>query len=133
MFEVAAEHRIFLSPSVRAQDGDTEGGAPVALIELAASGMPIVSSTHCDIPNVLRGPASRLLAPERDVTGLAERLGWLIDHPDEWPALLRFVRDELSERFDSRRQAQQLAAIYRELPAPRRATLALRTINRLQN
>ena len=34
----AYKHHIFISPSVTAADGDTEGGAPVSIIEMAASG-----------------------------------------------------------------------------------------------
>jgi colanic acid/amylovoran biosynthesis glycosyltransferase len=53
LLEEAYSHHIFLSPSVTSSDGDTEGGAPVALIDMAATGMPIVSSLHCDIPQVV--------------------------------------------------------------------------------
>ena len=48
-----ARHHLFLSPSGTAADGDSEGGAPVAIIETAATGMPVVSTTHCDIPEVV--------------------------------------------------------------------------------
>ncbi|WP_186375949.1 glycosyltransferase, partial [Hyella patelloides] len=51
-FQEAYKHHIFLSPSVIAEDGDTEGGAPVSIIETAASGMFVISTTHCDIPEV---------------------------------------------------------------------------------
>jgi len=47
------KHHIFLSPSIHASDGDTEGGAPVSIIEASASGMPILSTIHCDIPEVV--------------------------------------------------------------------------------
>ena len=57
LLEEAYTHHIFLSPSVTASDGDTEGGAPVTLIEMLATGMPIVSTTHCDIPEIIcKGP-----------------------------------------------------------------------------
>jgi colanic acid/amylovoran biosynthesis glycosyltransferase len=115
LLALAQCHDVFMSPSVRAADGDTEGGAPVALIELAATGLPVISTTHCDIPNVLRGRAAALLAPERDVDALAERLCWLVDHPLEVSQITAFVRTELEERFDSRRQAERLADIYLEL------------------
>lgn len=115
LLRLATEHHVVMSPSVRAEDGDTEGGAPVALIELAALGLPLVSTTHCDIPNVLRGPATALLAAERDVDGLSERLLWLLDHPEQAQDIVRFVRSELEERFDAAKQAQGLAALYREL------------------
>ena len=82
-----------------ASDGDTEGGAPVTLIELSATGMPIVSTTHCDIPNVVRDGKSGLLAPERDVDGLAERLRWMIENSEKWPAMGKAGRDYVSAEF----------------------------------
>ncbi len=33
-------HDVFLAPSVTAANGDSEGGAPVTLIEMAATGLP---------------------------------------------------------------------------------------------
>jgi colanic acid/amylovoran biosynthesis glycosyltransferase len=115
LIALAERHDIFMSPSVRAADGDTEGGAPVALIELAATGLPVISTTHCDIPNVLRGKAAALLAPERDVGALAERLRWVLDHTQDTLEISHFVRGEIEERFDAQRQAVRLAQIYVEL------------------
>ncbi|NIO43681.1 MAG: glycosyltransferase, partial [Burkholderiales bacterium] len=40
--EIARDHHVFVSTSVTAENGDCEGGAPVSLVEMAASGMPIV-------------------------------------------------------------------------------------------
>ncbi len=121
LLSLAADHDVFMSPSVKAADGDTEGGAPVTLIELAATGLPVISTTHCDIPNVLRGPAARLLAPERDPAGLAERLLWLVDHRDEWASITGFVRKEIEARFDATEQGRRLAELYREVAAEVRA------------
>jgi colanic acid/amylovoran biosynthesis glycosyltransferase len=115
LVHLAREHDVFVSPSVRAADGDTEGGAPVTLIELAATGLPVISTTHCDIPNVLSGSAGTLLAAEHDVAGLAERLLWAIDHPEECREIARAVRAHIERQFDARKQAVQLAQLYREL------------------
>jgi colanic acid/amylovoran biosynthesis glycosyltransferase len=106
---------VLVSPSVRAHDGDTEGGAPVTIVELAASGMPIVSTTHCDIPNVLRGPAAALLAPERDVPALVTCLTSLIDAPESWASILSRVRHDIEERFDAAVLGRNLAVTYRKL------------------
>jgi len=66
LFEEAYKNHIFLSPSVTALDGDTEGGAPVTIIEMAATGMPIISTKHCDIPEVIKDGVTGFLANERD-------------------------------------------------------------------
>ncbi len=73
LMKLAYDHHLFLSPSVTSADGDTEGGAPVTIIEMAASGMPVISTTNCDIPFFL-GESNRLhLVPERDASSLADK------------------------------------------------------------
>jgi colanic acid/amylovoran biosynthesis glycosyltransferase len=115
VMEEAQRHHIFLSPSVTAADGDTEGGAPVSLIEMSASGMMIVSTTHCDIPNVVLHGQTGLLAPERDVDALVEHLQWIVAHPERWLEMERAGREYMEKEFDARRQGERLATIYREL------------------
>ena len=114
-FEEAYKHHIFLSPSVTARDGDTEGGAPVSLIEMAATGMPIVSTTHCDIPEVIKPGITGLLAPEKDVEGLVNHLRWYINHAAEWGSMLDAGRKHIETNYDAKLQGQKLAAIYQDI------------------
>ncbi|MEW6582624.1 MAG: glycosyltransferase [Actinomycetota bacterium] len=115
LMEEAYRHHVFLAPSVTARGGDAEGGAPMSVIEMAASGMPIVSTTHCDIPNVLAEPNRRLLAPERDPAALADVVRALAG--SEWDGLTRANRDFIERAFDVRVQADGLARIYTEVAA----------------
>ncbi len=109
----AYRHHIFLSPSVTASNGDTEGGVPVTIIEMAASGMPVVSTTHCDIPEVIHHDSTGLLAPERDVEALVHHLAWLIDHPQEWLPMVVAGRKHVEEEYNARVQGERLMEIYR--------------------
>ena len=79
------EHDVFVSPSVTSSDGDTEGGAPVTIIEAAAAGMPVMSSTHCDIPFVLGEENNRYLVPERDSAALCKSMERLLECKDWLP------------------------------------------------
>lgn len=112
LFEEAYKHHIFISPSVTAKNGDTEGGAPVTVIEMAASGMPIVSTTHCDIPEVIEDGVTGLLAPERDVDKLVSRIQWFLKNNNSWEAMLRAGRQKSEREFDVRAQAERLGEIY---------------------
>jgi colanic acid/amylovoran biosynthesis glycosyltransferase len=112
LLEEAYRHHVFLSPSVTASDGDTEGGAPIALIEMAATGMPVVSTRHADIPEVL---GDGLLAPERDVEGLVACLQELIDAPASWERRAAVNRARIEREFDAAIQGKALAAIYAQL------------------
>ena len=116
---LAAQNHVFVSPSVTASDGDTEGGAPVSIIEMAASGMPVVSTRHCDIPEVLQDGVSGLLADERDVDGLEQQLVWLLDNPDAWEPMVTSARRHIEANFCASTQAQQLAHHYDALATGR--------------
>jgi colanic acid/amylovoran biosynthesis glycosyltransferase len=115
LLAAAYEHHVFLSPSVEASDGDTEGGSPVAITEMAASGMPVVSTTHCDIPQAVVHGRTGFLAPERDVDALVDGLGELVSGRVDWPAMSAAARTHVEERFDARRQGQALAGVYRTM------------------
>jgi len=119
VMEEAGRHHVFLSPSVTAADGDTEGGAPVSLIEMSASGMMVVSTTHCDIPGVILHGKTGLLAPERDVDALAAHLEWIAANPGAWRPMQDAGRAHMEAEFDAKRQGDRLGAIYRELDAAR--------------
>jgi colanic acid/amylovoran biosynthesis glycosyltransferase len=111
----AYQHHIFLSPSITASDGDTEGGAPVSIIEMAATGMPVVSTRHADIPEVIEHDVGGLLAAEGDVEGLVSHLSWLIEHPEKWDGMASAARRRVELDFDAARQGTKLAEIYLRL------------------
>lgn len=111
----AYDNHIFLSPSLTARDGDTEGGAPVAIIELAASGMPIVSSRHCDIPEIVLDGETGWLAAERDTGGILDCLRRCLNQAPDWNAVLAAGRRRIETEYDAAIQGRRLAEIYRAL------------------
>lgn len=112
LLDEAYSHHVFLSPSLTAVDGDTEGGAPVALIDMAASGMLIVSSTHCDIPNVVIDGETGLLAQEGSLDSLFDRLCQLVDCRSAWQEMCDAGRARVEAHFSARLQAERLASLY---------------------
>ncbi|MCK4325601.1 glycosyltransferase [bacterium] len=106
------QHHTFLHPSIHASDGDIEGGVPVSIIEASASGMPILSTTHCDIPEVVIDRESGYLVPERDVNALAEKLEILVSNPDIWEQMGKKGRRHVEKNYDIKKQSQRLEEIY---------------------
>ncbi len=102
---------LFLAPSVTAADGDQEG-IPNAIKEAMACGLPVVSSTHSGIPELVEHGVSGLLAPERDVEQLAAHLQYLLDHPECWPQMGRAARRRVEEQFDAGKLNAELVALY---------------------
>ncbi len=71
---------ILIAPSVTA-NGDQEG-IPNALKEAMAMRLPVIGTFHGGIPELIEDGVSGFLVPERDVKALAERLIFLIEHPE---------------------------------------------------
>jgi len=109
------ECHVLLHPSVTASDGDTEGGAPVTVIEALASGVPVVSSLHADIPAVAPQGSCALLVPERDVGGLAAALDALLTDDDRRARMGTAGRKHVEEHHNLARQAVRLEALYDEV------------------
>ncbi len=112
LMEEVYAHHLFLSPSVTASDGDTEGGSPVTITEVAASGMPVVSTWHCDIPEVVLDKRSGCLVPERDIVGLRDAVERVIASPGEWRQLGMAARRHVENTFGLSRTARELEMAY---------------------
>lgn len=110
--ELLTTHHLLLSPSVTAEDGDSEGGSPVCITEAQATGMPVVSTLHADIPEVVLHGKTGLLSPERNVETLAANLEYLVTHGDLWEAMGHHGRDHVEKEYDMVAQGRKLEEIY---------------------
>ena len=102
---------IFVLPSITTSNGDQEG-IPVVLMEAQATGLPVISTYHTGIPEVIVEGKSGFLVPEKDVDALAERLEYPIEHPELWPDMGRYGRKFVEEKYDIKKLNQQLVEIY---------------------
>lgn len=102
---------IFILPSVTAANGDQEG-IPVSLMEAMAAGLPVISTFHSGIPELVKDGESGFLVPERDVGALAEKLEYLVSHPEIWSKMGKTGRRFIEENFDIKKLNNQLAKIY---------------------
>ncbi|MCK4307993.1 glycosyltransferase [candidate division WOR-3 bacterium] len=84
---------IFLHPSHTAPDGETEGGAPTTILEAQALNIPVVSTTHADIPNITIPQKSALLSNEHDIEGLCNSLKFLLKNPEKAQEMGKLGRD----------------------------------------
>jgi colanic acid/amylovoran biosynthesis glycosyltransferase len=109
-----AKADILLAPSVTAPDGDEEG-IPNVLKEAMASGLPVVSTRHSGIPELVEDRVTGLLAAEHDPEGLASCIRWLGDHPDSWRPIQLAARRRIEEEYDIERLNDKLVVLYRGL------------------
>lgn len=111
---------ILVQPSRTAPDGDAEGGAPTVLLEAQAAGLPILSTRHADIPEIVRENDSALLSDEGDVAGLAASMTRLVTTPALWGPMGRAGRAHVEENHDVGRLASGLEILYATLASTRR-------------
>jgi colanic acid/amylovoran biosynthesis glycosyltransferase len=102
---------VFLLPSVTGADGDMEG-IPVALMEAMAVGIPVVSTLHSGIPELIDANESGWLVPENDASALAERLrDFCAIAPDALQPVVQRARQKVETEFNQQVINQQLASL----------------------
>ncbi len=72
----------FVQHSITAANGDMEG-TPVAVLEASAAGLPVISTRHAGIPDVILHQQTGLLVEEHDVDGMAHWMNWVLENPVE--------------------------------------------------
>jgi colanic acid/amylovoran biosynthesis glycosyltransferase len=105
-------HDLLLQPSRVARDGDSEGGAPTVLLEAQACGLPILSTTHADIPYVTVPGESSWLAPEGDAESLAGLVLQAAGEAERWGAMGRAGRAKVMADHDVNREILRLEDLY---------------------
>ena len=110
-----SESHILLAPSVTASNGNQEG-IPVAVMEAMAVGLPILSTQHSGIPELVEDGVSGFLVPERDVEALEEKLRTLVEQPALWPGMGKAGRAKVEAEFDIVKLNKQLVEVLTALP-----------------
>ncbi len=102
------ESDIFLLPSIAE-------ALPVSLMEAQAVGLPVVATSVGSVSQVVDAGKSGFLVPERDVDAMAERLGYLIEHPEVWPEMGQAGRKFVEEHYNIDKLNDRLVEIFRGL------------------
>jgi glycosyltransferase involved in cell wall biosynthesis len=105
---------ILLHPSVTPVDGDREG-IPNALMEGQATGLPVISTRHGGIPELIADGETGLLVGERDTAALTDALRQLLSSKQKRLQLGAAGRERMVREFSLGRQAERYLEVYRDL------------------
>jgi glycosyltransferase involved in cell wall biosynthesis len=108
------QSHVYTQHSITAPNGDQEG-QPTSLIEASACGLPIVSTRHDGIPDIVLDGETGYLVEERDVRGMGERIAWLAAHPERWMEMGARARKHIETHMNLGLQVRKATALYREL------------------
>ncbi len=102
---------VFCHPSITAASGDKEG-IPGTIVEAMATGLPIVTTRHAGIPEMVRDGEHGFVVRERDAPAIAQALRRLIQDPDLRLRMGKAAAARARELGDAARQTAALEAIY---------------------
>ncbi|QXE90910.1 glycosyltransferase [Geomonas subterranea] len=108
---------VFVLHSVTGANGDREG-IPVSIMEACATGLPVISTRHSGIPELVLDGVTGLLSDERDVAAFANHMIALCFAA---PLRQRFGaagKEVVLGKFNQGAEARKLAALLRSLAAP---------------
>jgi glycosyltransferase involved in cell wall biosynthesis len=96
-----------VQPSLVGADGDRDG-IPTVILEAMALGLPVVATPVSGIGEAITHGESGLLSPPRDPGGLAEAIRAVLADEGLCARLSAAARARMEERFDLRRNAEEL-------------------------
>lgn len=106
------KHHVFVHPSHTTETGDCEGGAPVVLLDAQATGMPVIATFHCDIPEEVVDGKTGILVSEQDPEALASAIMRFLEEPNLLSKYGRAGRQHVIHNYSSTKQASILEALY---------------------
>ena len=107
MQELYAEHDIFIFPSLME-------GLPSVLLEAMASGMPVITTETCGMPDAVENNFNGLLIPPADAAALEEAILRLGNSAELRQRLGQAARESMS-RYTWERAAGLLEALFRRV------------------
>ena len=107
--EIAEIHKekgsILLLPSIRSE------GVPNALMEAMSCGVPVISTDHNGIPELVKHGQRGLLADIGNADQLAKHIIYIIEHPDAVEQLAKAAREYVVREHSTKFQNKKLVAL----------------------
>ncbi len=105
---------IFILPSVTVSSGIQEA-IPNAIKEAMLMGLPVISTFHGGIAELIKNGKNGFLVPEYDVLRLANKINYVIEHPEVWPVIGKNGRDRVLALFEMNKLGKRLNDIFQAL------------------
>lgn len=112
--DLAYQCHIFLQASKTAANGDKEG-TPMSLVDAMATGMPVISTYHSDIPEIVKDGENGFLAEENNVEDFSNAILKILNNIGDLEKFSQNARKHIEISFNSKIQAMKLESIYDKL------------------
>jgi len=106
---------VFIHPSRKAANHDCEG-APVVILEALATGLPVISTIHSDIPGQVLHGQTGFLAPENDPVTLATYIERFYTMENEaYQQMSKAAHHHIEQNFDLKINTPKLRQLYKSI------------------
>ncbi len=109
MQELLAQVNLLVLPSFYAE------GVPQSLLEAAAAGLPLITTDSPGCREVVDHGINGFLVPIKDAAALAEKIAYLVDHPDVCQRFGQAGRAKVLKEFDQQLVFEKTWEVYRSL------------------
>jgi colanic acid/amylovoran biosynthesis glycosyltransferase len=95
---------VLVMPCVPCSEGTD--GLPTVIIEAMAHGVPVISTRHAGIPDLVRNGETGMLLEPGDPHSLSEAIKAMLSSPEECARLAEAARREIEHEYDLRRNVR---------------------------
>ena len=105
---------IYIHSSMLSSEGDDEG-IPTAIIEAQSCSIPIISTRHTGIPEVVQHGVSGYLSAENDINDLSTNLSRLVSNQNLREKMGKSGRKIVVDKFNVDTLTQNMITIYKNI------------------
>lgn len=87
----------------------------VIISQALATGLPVITTRHSGLPDQVKDGYNGFLVREGDFRALADKILFLIEHPDVWPEFGWNGRKLVEEKYNSEQLIIKQIEIYNSL------------------
>jgi glycosyltransferase involved in cell wall biosynthesis len=111
--ELMFNSHIYTQHCMTASNGDQEGMG-VTFAEASAVGLPIVTTNHNGIPDVVKHESTGYLVEEGDIEAMGRRIAQLASSPEKRHQMGQAGREHVHANFQLSKQADKMTSCYHE-------------------
>ena len=109
-YELMKSADIFVHHSVTSNNGETEG-VPTVIMEAMSTGLPVISTNHAGIPELVENEKTGFLVEERDISSYTKSMIQLLIEDNGFSIN---SREKVLEKFNMDLEMQKLAKLIKE-------------------
>lgn len=87
----------------------------VIISQALATGLPVITTRHSGLPDQVVDGKNGFLIEERDFKALAEKILYMIEHPEIWGKFGIFGRKHIKNNYDFSKLIERQIKIYKSI------------------